>query len=116
MSKPLNILFFGGNLFLAMLQATRTVPIVLVNVADPVGSGFVDSLARPGGNATGFVQFEYKLSGKWPELLREIAPSVTRAAVLRDPALVSGIGQSPAGFESLIDEEEIGEQRSYRRI
>ena len=68
-------------------------PIVFVNVADPVGSGFVDSLARPGGNATGFVQFEYNLSGKWLELLKEIAPRVTRAAVLRDPALVSGIGQ-----------------------
>jgi putative ABC transport system substrate-binding protein len=84
----------GGNSTMSsMLQATRTVPIVFVNVADPVGSGFVDSLARPGGNATGFVQFEYNLSGKWPELLKEIAPGVTRAAVLRDPALVSGIGQ-----------------------
>ena len=76
-----------------LLQATRTVPIVFVNVADPVGAGFVDSLARPGGNATGFMQFEYSLSGKWLELLKQIAPGVTRAAVLRDPAITSGIGQ-----------------------
>jgi putative ABC transport system substrate-binding protein len=76
-----------------LLQATRTVPIVFVNVADPVGAGFVDSLARPGGNATGFMQFEYGLSGKWLELLKEIAPSLTRAAVLRDPTITSGIGQ-----------------------
>jgi ABC-type uncharacterized transport system substrate-binding protein len=87
-------IFASGNAAMpALLQATRTVPIVFVNVADPVGSGFVDSLARPGGNATGFVQFEYNLSGKWLELLKEIAPGVTRAAVLRDPAIVSGIGQ-----------------------
>jgi putative ABC transport system substrate-binding protein len=76
-----------------LLQATRTVPIVFAIVQDPVGSGFVDSLARPGGNATGFMQFEYSLSGKWLEQLKQIAPSVTRAAVLRDPAVVSGIGQ-----------------------
>jgi putative ABC transport system substrate-binding protein len=76
-----------------MLQATKTLPIVFVNVADPVGAGFVESLARPGGNVTGFVQFEYSLSGKWPELLKEIAPNVTRVAVLRDPAITSGIGQ-----------------------
>jgi putative ABC transport system substrate-binding protein len=89
-----DVILTSGNASMpALLQATRTVPIVFVNVADPVGSGFVDSLARPGGNATGFVQFEYNLSGKWLELLKEIAPRVTRAAVLRDPALVSGIGQ-----------------------
>jgi putative tryptophan/tyrosine transport system substrate-binding protein len=76
-----------------LLQATRTVPIVFVNVADPVGAGFVDSLARPGGNATGFIQFEYSLSGKWLELLKQIAPDVTRAAVIRDPAITAGIGQ-----------------------
>ena len=70
-----------------LLQATRTVPIVFATVADPVGAGFVDSLARPGGNATGFTQFEYGMSGKWLELLKEIAPGVTRAAVLRDPAI-----------------------------
>jgi putative tryptophan/tyrosine transport system substrate-binding protein len=69
------------------------VPIVFVNVADPVGAGFVDSLSHPGGNATGFLQFEYSLSGKWVELLKQIAPSVTRAAVLRDPTITSGIGQ-----------------------
>ena len=68
-------------------------PIVFAAVADPVGAGFVDSLARPGGNATGFMQFEYSLSGKWLELLKQIAPGVTRAAVLRDPAISSGIGQ-----------------------
>ena len=76
-----------------LLQATRTLPIVFANVADPVGAGFVDSLARPGGNATGFLQFEYSLSGKWLELLKQLAPHVTRAAVLRDPSITSGIGQ-----------------------
>ncbi len=76
-----------------LLQATRTVPIVFVTVADPVGAGFVDSMAQPGGNATGFIQFEYSLSAKWPELLKEIAPRVTRVAVLRDAAITSGIGQ-----------------------
>ena len=76
-----------------LLQATRTVPIVFAIVPDPVGSGFVASLARPGGNATGFVQFEYSLTGKWPELLKQIAPGVTRAAVLWDPTIPAGIGQ-----------------------
>jgi putative tryptophan/tyrosine transport system substrate-binding protein len=76
-----------------LLQATRTIPIVFVNVIDPVGSGFVASLAHPGGNATGFTIYEYSMSGKWLELLKEIAPGVTRAAVLRDPAVASGIGQ-----------------------
>ena len=76
-----------------LLQATRTVPIVFAIVIDPVGAGFVDSLARPGGNATGTTIFEYSMSGKWLELLKEIAPNVTRVAVLRDPAIASGIGQ-----------------------
>jgi len=76
-----------------LLQATRTVPIVFAIVPDPVGAGYVRSLARPGGNATGFMMFEYNLSGKWLELLKQIAPSVTRAAVLRDPTLTAGIGQ-----------------------
>ena len=76
-----------------LLQATRTVPIVFAIVPDPVGAGFVDSLARPGGNATGFMQFEYGLSAKWLELLKQIAPGVTRVAVLRDPAIPAGIGQ-----------------------
>jgi putative ABC transport system substrate-binding protein len=80
----------------ALLQATRTVPIVFTVVADPVGAGFVDSLARPGGNATGFITFEYGLAAKWPELLKEIAPGTTRAAVLRDPTITSGIGQFAA--------------------
>jgi putative ABC transport system substrate-binding protein len=69
------------------------VPIVFVQTADPVGSGFVDSLARPGGNVTGFLSFEFGISGKWLELLKEAAPGVTRAAVLRDPAVPSGMGQ-----------------------
>jgi putative ABC transport system substrate-binding protein len=76
-----------------MLRATRTVPIVFVIVPDPVGSGFVKGLSRPGGNATGFMMFEYSLCGKWLELLKQIAPRVTRAAVLRDPAIEAGIGQ-----------------------
>src|SRR5215469_7876959 len=76
-----------------MLKATRTIPVVFANVPDPMGSGFVRSLSRPGGNATGFMAFEYSLSGKWPELLKEIAPNVTHAAVLRDPTFVAGIGQ-----------------------
>ena len=75
-----------------LLQATRTVPIVFPSVADPVGAGFVDSLARPGGNATGFLLFEYSLGGKWLELLKQIAPGLTRVAVLRDAA-ASGQGQ-----------------------
>jgi putative ABC transport system substrate-binding protein len=79
-----------------LLQVTRTVPIVFVIVPDPVGAGFIDSLARPGGNATGFTLFEYGMSGKWLELLKEIAPRVTRVAVLRDPNITSGIGQFAA--------------------
>jgi putative ABC transport system substrate-binding protein len=76
-----------------LLQATRTVPIVFAIVIDPVGAGFVASLAKPGGNATGFTVYEYSMSGKWLELLKEIAPRVSRVAVLRDPAVASGIGQ-----------------------
>jgi putative tryptophan/tyrosine transport system substrate-binding protein len=77
----------------ALQQTTRTVPIVFVGIVDPVGAGFVESLARPGGNTTGFTPFEYGLSGKWLELLKEIAPGVKRAAVLRDPTVGSGTGQ-----------------------
>jgi putative ABC transport system substrate-binding protein len=89
-----DVILANGSVVVApLLQATRTVPIVFVVVPDPVGAGFVDSLARPGGNATGFVQFEYGLSGKWLELLKEIAPRVTRAAVLRDAAIPAGTGQ-----------------------
>src|SRR6186997_269231 len=83
----------GTSSVAALLQATRTVPIVFAIVVDPVGAGFVASLARPGGNATGFTMFEYGMSGKWLELLKQIAPRMTRAAVLRDPAIASGIGQ-----------------------
>jgi putative tryptophan/tyrosine transport system substrate-binding protein len=88
-----DVILANGVVTEQVLQATRNVPIVFVIVPDPVGSGFVDSLSRPGGNATGFMQFEYSLSGKWLELLKEIAPDATRAAVLWDPATPAGIGQ-----------------------
>ena len=87
------IVAVGASTVGPLLQATRTVPIVFPFAADPVGAGFVDSLARPGGNATGFISFEFSLSGKWLELLKEIAPGVTRVAVLRDPAISTGLGQ-----------------------
>jgi putative tryptophan/tyrosine transport system substrate-binding protein len=88
-----DVIFASGTAQVGpLLQTTRTVPIIFTLVADPVGAGFVDSLARPGGNATGFVQYEYGLSGKWLELLKEIAPRVTRAAVLRDAAITAGVG------------------------
>jgi putative tryptophan/tyrosine transport system substrate-binding protein len=87
------ILASGGTVVGALLQATRTVPIVFTQTPDPVAAGFVASLARPGGNATGFTTSEYGMSGKWLELLKEIAPGVNRAAVLRDPSIPSGIGQ-----------------------
>ena len=87
------ILVSGGSGMGSMLEATRTVPIVFVQVTDPVGAGFVNSLARPGGNATGFTHFEYGISAKWLELLKQVSPNVTRAAVLRDPAIASGVGQ-----------------------
>ena len=83
----------GASTVGPLLQATRTVPIVFAVVADPVGAGFVDSLARPGGNATGFMAFEYAISGKWLELLKQIVPSLSRAVVLRDAGIPSGIGQ-----------------------
>ena len=87
------ILANGSSVVGPLLQATRTIPIVFPAASDPVGAGFVDSLARPGGNVTGFTPFEYGLSGKWLELLKQIAPGVTRAAVLRDPAVPAGLGQ-----------------------
>jgi putative tryptophan/tyrosine transport system substrate-binding protein len=87
------ILAAGGAVVAPLLQATRTVPIVFAQTPDPVGAGFVASLARPGGNATGFTIFEFGMGGKWLELLKEIAPRVTRAAVLRDAALAAGTGQ-----------------------
>jgi len=83
----------GGFSTASVLQATRTVPVVFAHVPDPVGSGFVDSLSQPGRNATGFLRFEYGLSGKWLELLKEIAPGLKRAVVLWDPAITAGIGQ-----------------------
>jgi putative ABC transport system substrate-binding protein len=86
------ILAHGTSTLAPLLQATRTAPIVFTALSDPVASGFVDSLARPGGNATGFMNFEFSLSGKWLELLKQIAPDVTRVAVLRDPAISAGIG------------------------
>ena len=88
-----DIFLASGTLSVTALQhVTRTLPIVFANVADPVGAGFVDSLARPGGNVTGFLAAEYGFSGKWLELLKQIAPQVTRAAVIRDPALSFAIG------------------------
>jgi len=87
------ILASGGTVVGTLLQASRTVPIVFTLTVDPVGAGFVASLARPGGNATGFTGYEYGLSGKWLELLKEIAPRVTRAAVLRDATIPQGVGQ-----------------------
>jgi putative tryptophan/tyrosine transport system substrate-binding protein len=87
------ILASGGAVAGLLLQATRTVPIVFTLTPDPVGAGFVKSLAHPGGNATGFTSIEYEMSGKWLELMREIAPGVTRVAVLRDPTVPAGIAQ-----------------------
>jgi putative ABC transport system substrate-binding protein len=87
------ILATGSATVGALLRLTRAIPIVFPIVVDPVGAGFVESLARPGGNATGFILFEYGLSGKWIELLKEIAPRVTRAAILRDTTIAAGSGQ-----------------------
>jgi putative ABC transport system substrate-binding protein len=88
-----DVILAPGLSLVAVIQATRTVPIVFPFSADPVGAGLVESLARPGGNATGFISFEYDLCAKWLELLKEIVPGVTRAAVLRDPTAITGIGQ-----------------------
>jgi putative tryptophan/tyrosine transport system substrate-binding protein len=87
------ILVSSGSALAALQNATRTVPIVFVNVSDPVGAGYVASLARPGANTTGFTLFEYSISGKWLELLKQIAPGMTRAAVIRNPSITSGTGQ-----------------------
>jgi putative ABC transport system substrate-binding protein len=83
----------SGSALAAVQKTTRTVPIVFVNVSDPVGAGYVASLARPGGNTTGFTLFEYSIGGKWLELLKQLVPGVTRAAVIRDPSITSGTGQ-----------------------
>jgi putative ABC transport system substrate-binding protein len=114
-----DVILAGASPSVAALQeVTRSMPIVFASVVDPVGGGFVASLARPRGNATGFIAFEYSLGGKWLELLREIAPNVTRVAVLRDAAVASGIGQfaaiqtaapSSAVELSAIDTREVGE-------
>jgi putative tryptophan/tyrosine transport system substrate-binding protein len=101
----------------ALQRITRSVPIVFTNVADPVGAGYVNSLARPGGNTTGFTAFEYSIGGKWLELLKQIAPRVTRIAIIRDPAFAAGIGQfaaiqsaaSSAVELSVIDPRDVGE-------
>jgi len=90
------ILSQSSNTLAALLQATRTIPIVFTVVADPVGAGYVDSLAHPGGNATGFTNFEYSIAGKWLEFLKEIAPRITHVAVLRDPSIAAGPGQFAA--------------------
>ena len=86
----------GSQNVAALQQVSRTVPIVFLGIVDPVGAGFVASLARPGGNTTGFTPFEYGMSGKWLELLKQIAPGMTRAAVLRDPSITAGVGQFAA--------------------
>ena len=92
-----DVILAGSSPSVAALQrATKSVPIVFAFVVDPVGAGFITSLARPGGNITGFTAFEYSISGKWLELLKKIAPNVTRVAVLRDPAVAAGIGQFAA--------------------
>jgi putative ABC transport system substrate-binding protein len=91
--EPDVVLAEGTTVLGLLLQATRRLPIVFVEVTDPVGGGFVTSLAAPGGNATGFTQFEYSMAGKWLELLKEISPRLTRAAVLRNPTITSGVGQ-----------------------
>jgi putative ABC transport system substrate-binding protein len=115
------ILASGTSAMGPLLQATRTVPIVFVNVADAVGAGFVNSLARPGGNATGFIAFEYAMSAKWLELLKQMVPGMTRAAVLRDAAFTAGIGQfaiiqyvaSSLGLEVIpVDMHDAGEMES----
>ena len=87
------ILAAGVPIVRALQQASRSIPIVFAQSIDPVGAGVVASLARPGGNTTGFTQFEYGLSGKWPELLKEVAPRVTRVAVVRDSSTATGVGQ-----------------------
>ena len=91
--KPDVIVSVGSVTVAPLQQATRTIPIVFVNVPDPVGAGFVQSMAHPGGNITGFLNFEYSMSGKWAELLKQIAPNVTRALVFRDPTTAAGVGQ-----------------------
>jgi putative tryptophan/tyrosine transport system substrate-binding protein len=94
--KPDVLLASASPSVAALQQVTRDVPIIFANVIDPVGAGFVVSLARPGGNTTGFTAFEYSISGKWLELLKEVAPHLRRVAVVRDPLIAAGIGQFAA--------------------
>jgi putative tryptophan/tyrosine transport system substrate-binding protein len=91
--QPDLVVTSGGTTTGPLLQATNTVPVVFIAAVDPVGAGFVESLAHPGGNATGFMQFDYSLSGKWLEMLKQVAPTITRAGIIRDAAVTSGIGQ-----------------------
>jgi putative tryptophan/tyrosine transport system substrate-binding protein len=91
--RPDIVVTSGGTITGPLLQATNTVPVVFIAAVDPVGAGFVESLAHPGGNATGFMQFDYSLSGKWLEMLKQVAPAVTRAGIIRDATVTSGIGQ-----------------------
>ena len=90
------ILAPGSSSMGPLLQATHTIPVVFATTADPVGAGFVESLSRPGGNATGFTAYDYSIGGKWLELLKEISPGVTRVAVIRDPITAAGVGQLAA--------------------
>jgi putative ABC transport system substrate-binding protein len=92
-ARPDVVVTSGGTTTAPMIQATRTVPIVFIGTIDPVGAGLVQSMAHPGGNVTGFSQFDYSLSGKWLEILKQVAPAVVRAGVIRDTATPSGIGQ-----------------------
>jgi putative ABC transport system substrate-binding protein len=116
--KPDVILASASPSVAALQRVTRSVPVVFANVVDPVGAGYVTSLARPGGNTIGFTAFEYSIAGKWLELLKQIAPRVTRVAVIRDPAIAAGIGQfaaiqsaawSPAVELSVIDPRDAGQ-------
>ena len=116
--KPDVLLASASQSVEALQRTTRSVPIVFSNVIDPVGAGFVHSLSRPGGNATGFSAFEYSIGGKWLELLKELTPNLTRVAVIRDPSFAAGIGQfaaiqsaaSSSGIElSAIDQRDSGE-------
>jgi putative ABC transport system substrate-binding protein len=91
--KPDIVVTSGSTTAAPLLQSTNTVPVVFMAAVDPVGAGFVESLAHPGGNATGFMLFDYSLSGKWLEMLKQVAPAVTRAGIIRDPTITSGIGQ-----------------------
>src|SRR5262249_3104696 len=92
-ARPDVVVSAGAAVTGPLLEVTRSVPVVFTSVVDPVGAGFVESLAQPGGNATGFMQFDFSLSGKWLELLKQVAPATTRAGVIRDPGIPSGVGQ-----------------------